>query len=409
MCFHVYVCACLCVCISCVESALFRKEQPTDQETGAVVLTDDGYDGQEIAVIVSDLMHRSDLIALSEICERLHIDRMGCLRVEAYIGSTLLNLNSALYVKHKVHDHDCDVQRGCVTTKTGLLQAKGRSIEKRIMSEFANLFEYIPNATEREHKFIVLDNAGPMQFQRFAYPTITSTAPVPDPDGNSVIVRMYRDRYEGAVVNVRSNDLPFSAKKDVLVWRGSARCHRNAAHFKNRSRNLFVQKYGNVADKRFDVGYAGADVRGVPHSQLRDHLSLTQQLQYKFIMVIDGVDVASDMEWAMASNSVPFMLSCKVQRWGLHSWLQPWKHYVPIDDDFSDLPTKLDWAISNPALAEEIANNGKDFIHEFDDKNRENRINAAVLVAYFNRVRIEESADDTQLVGDVPQNMTFNC
>merc|ERR1719277_765974 len=102
----------------------------------------------------------------------------------------------------------------------------------------------------------------------------------------------------------------------------------------------------------------------------------------------------------MASKSVPFMVPPVVQTWSLHSWLVPWKHFVPLERDFSDVSSKLDWAIANPEKAKRIALEGAEFMKEFDDMDREHRINAAVLAVYFDRVRIAKTKDETPVVDE---------
>jgi hypothetical protein len=52
----------------------------------------------------------------------------------------------------------------------------------------------------------------------------------------------------------------------------------------------------------------------------------------------------------------------KFHSWLCEPWLEPNVHYVEIKEDFSDLPDKLEWCLSNDNLCKEIAQNGRNFI-----------------------------------------------
>ncbi len=47
-----------------------------------------------------------------------------------------------------------------------------------------------------------------------------------------------------------------------------------------------------------------------------------------------------------------------------HDRLIPWKHYVPVSEDLSDLKSKYDWAESHPHKAKRIADAGTQFMRE---------------------------------------------
>ena len=45
-----------------------------------------------------------------------------------------------------------------------------------------------------------------------------------------------------------------------------------------------------------------------------------------------------------------------------HDRLKPWKHFVPVSPDLSDLKEKFDWAESNPNQAKKIADQATEFM-----------------------------------------------
>jgi hypothetical protein len=60
--------------------------------------------------------------------------------------------------------------------------------------------------------------------------------------------------------------------------------------------------------------------------------------------------------------------------------LEPYVHFIPINNDGSDLVEKYNWCINNLNKCEEIANNGKIYMEKYtrDDLFEE------VMVRFFN-------------------------
>merc|ERR1712061_906192 len=78
----------------------------------------------------------------------------------------------------------------------------------------------------------------------------------------------------------------------------------------------------------------------------------------------------------------------------LHSQLVPWKHYLPLADDFSDLQKVLDWAGDNPTAVARMAIEGQTYFHENLESDRQaEQVSAAVLAVYLDRVRVTYTAD----------------
>jgi len=363
-------------------------------------------------VALSLLRHtEKGLLPIQETCSMLGIDTMGCLRVEAYIGKTLLNQKDRLHLKHKVRQQGSGNPNGEVTSQHGLQSPifDETQCSRETFCKWGGLAEDFMSVTKSIFDMpFILDLFDQAHLTPFKYPTLVKSAPVPDPRGNHVISRLHRGRYEKNVELLPSSDIPFEQKSDTLVWRGGMTgIYRCPGQWHNGSRMLFVHKWSGKNDSRIDVGFCSCgNKKKSPHNNtcissplwLQDYMNETSLLKHKYIMVVEGNDVASSAEWVMASNSVPFMIPPVVQTWALHSWLQPWKHYVPLEPDFSDVSQKLDWAISNPKLAAQIAVEGASFMKEFQDKEREDRIYTAVLVTYFDRFKIEDTPEETSLL-----------
>jgi Glycosyl transferase family 90 len=45
--------------------------------------------------------------------------------------------------------------------------------------------------------------------------------------------------------------------------------------------------------------------------------------------------------------------------WAMEELLEPWVHYVPLNEDLSDVEEKMQWVLDNDESAKEIAHRGK--------------------------------------------------
>jgi Glycosyl transferase family 90 len=50
--------------------------------------------------------------------------------------------------------------------------------------------------------------------------------------------------------------------------------------------------------------------------------------------------------------------------WAMEELLEPWVHYVPLNEDLSDVEEKMQWVIDNDISAKEIARRGKLWISD---------------------------------------------
>lgn len=122
-------------------------------------------------------------------------------------------------------------------------------------------------------------------------------------------------------------------------------------------------------------------------------MSLWEHLDYKFIMALEGNDVASNLKWIMSSNSLAVMPKPTCETWFMEGKLQPNVHYVEIQEDFSDLEERLNYYINHPEEAEKIIKNANKYVQQFFDLERENLISIAVLHKYFQLTQKEKAKE----------------
>jgi len=112
-------------------------------------------------------------------------------------------------------------------------------------------------------------------------------------------------------------------------------------------------------------------------------LTIGEHLDYKFIMSLEGNDVASNLKWVMSSNSIAVTPRLTCETWFMEGTLRPNYHYIEVKEDFSDLEERLQYYIDHPEEAEAIIQHAHEFVDQFRDKERERLIALLVMKKYF--------------------------
>lgn len=201
-------------------------------------------------------------------------------------------------------------------------------------------------------------------------PSIVKSRPIHGDNRNSVLMKLDAVRHF-IFVNDRQK---FSQKKSKAIYRGKSKG--------NPLRMAMHRLYQN--HPMCDVG--DVDRHGVvPEEWRTQKLTLPQQMEFKFIMALEGNDVASNLKWVMSSNSVAVMPEPKYETWFMEGKLKPDYHYIRVKPDLSDLPERIQHYIDHPDEAEAIIRNAHKWVDQFRDKRREFLISWLVLYIYFTR------------------------
>ncbi|MBX2962818.1 MAG: lipopolysaccharide A protein [Cyclobacteriaceae bacterium] len=202
-------------------------------------------------------------------------------------------------------------------------------------------------------------------------PSITKSRPINGDNRNSVILKLEKSRHFMFV----KYDKPFIEKKNMLIWRGvTGSKTQNRKH-----RIMFMEMYFN--NPVCNLGKINDG--GGPDEWRRGKLTIDQHLEYKFILSLEGNDVASNLKWVMSSNSIAVMPKPKYETWFMEGTLQPDYHYIEIKDDYSDLEDKISYYINNTDKALQIIKNAHDYVNQFRIKKREDILSLLVLERYF--------------------------
>ena len=205
-------------------------------------------------------------------------------------------------------------------------------------------------------------------------------------DDYSVILNLNYKRHTCYIPVVKRFDIPFKKKLNKILWRGDS----TGSILNNYWRETLVNKYQNHPNQDIDIKYTNI----YDSIQKKDFefiaapfMSIQKQLNYKYIISIEGNDVASNLKWILYSNSVVLMPKPKCRSWFMEDKLIPWVHFVPLDDSFDDLEEKFKWCLENEDKCCEIAKMATDFMMNFMDTDNENMITKMVIEKYFEKVK----------------------
>ena len=197
-------------------------------------------------------------------------------------------------------------------------------------------------------------------------PSLLKSRPIGGDNANSVILKLNKVRHYIYVEDKKA----YTDKKDMLVFRGTT---------KQQHRVRFMQMYKD--HPMCNVGTFMADSND--NSLYAGWLPKKVQLDYKFILCLEGFDVSSNLKWVMSSNSIAVMPEPKYETWFMEGRLIPDYHYIQIRDDYSDLEERLKYFLSHPDEAMQIIKNANEYMSQFRDRKREDLISLMVLEKYF--------------------------
>ena len=196
-------------------------------------------------------------------------------------------------------------------------------------------------------------------------PSIVKSRPVADGNENSVLLNLDKLRHFQVHRDVRA----WSEKLPKAVWRGV---------LNNPMRTALVERHWESAFA--DVGHVGCVREGLAP---KSFLPPSEQLGYRYIISVEGNDVATNLKWIMASGSVCLMPKSRFETWFMEGRLQSGRHFIEVRDDFADLEEKIDLLESDPELAAEVVRNANRYIATFRDRAVERLVSLLVLQKYF--------------------------
>ena len=201
-------------------------------------------------------------------------------------------------------------------------------------------------------------------------PAICKSRPISENNQNAVLLNMDKVRH----FTFLKDKIKFSDKKDQAIFRGAV--------FQPRRIRFMERFFGNPLVDCADTQPPGKALHQEWHSDL---ITLYDHLKYKFVVCLEGNDVASNLKWVMSSNSCAIMPRPTFETWFMEGRLVPGVHYIEIREDYADLEEKIRYYSVHQDEAEEIARNANAWCAQFQNPERELLISLLVMQKYFEK------------------------
>ena len=199
-------------------------------------------------------------------------------------------------------------------------------------------------------------------------PSIVKSRPLTKDASNSTLLKMDKVRHFIFV----HDPLAWENKKPFAIFRGKAAGKP--------LRIEFMQRYfGSAICDCGDVSRPGT----VPAKWQTPKKTINEHLEYRYIMALEGFDVASNLKWIMSSNSIAVMPKPTCESWFMEGTLIPNHHYIEIQADFSDLEERLTYYNQHPEEAHRIIANAHAYVEQFRDTKREHLIALGTMDKYL--------------------------
>ena len=205
----------------------------------------------------------------------------------------------------------------------------------------------------------------------FNLPTIAKSRPIKEclDNPNTILVNLDKVRH----FMFFKDPIPFEKKSSQVIFRG-------AVHGKP-TRMLFIEKY--FGHPQFNIFDTSTNSIYPEEMRLHTETSIYDHLKFKYILSLEGNDVASNLKWIMNSNSIAVSPPLNYETWFMEGRLKPGKHFIEVKPDFSNILEQIAYYESHPEEARKIIENAHQHCRQFFDKKRERLIALMVMRKYF--------------------------
>jgi len=206
----------------------------------------------------------------------------------------------------------------------------------------------------------------------FSEPTFTKSRPISTNNHNNVLLPFDTSRHFKFYID----KLALESKKDTAIWRGAAyQPHRK----------LFLTQASQLPG--CDCQDTGRNSEQNFFRKSRAFLKPTDQLNHKFIFAIEGNELASNLKWIMASNSVAVMPKPSFEGWFAESMLIANQHFIEVKSDFSNISEVLEYFLTHPKECKEISDESTNYTASFQNMDRQYALARMVTEEYFSKFK----------------------
>lgn len=181
---------------------------------------------------------------------------------------------------------------------------------------------------------------------------------------------------------------PWEERKDTLFFRGST----TGGHY-NQMKDYTIAHRQRLVEfakgkPQMDIGFTAIIQCNNICDELQDRYGTVSRVEgmdnfrYKYLMSVDGNTFVSRLPRFMSAGSLIFRAGL-FGEW-FDEWIFPDRHFLQVKLDYSDLETKLRWALDHDKEARKIAEEGQRFAHT--------RLRNEDMSCYLYRLLLEYSA-----------------
>ncbi len=198
--------------------------------------------------------------------------------------------------------------------------------------------------------------------QHLLAPSICKSRLIWQGNENNILLKLDKDRHFGFV----KDTFKFEDKKPQAVWRGAA-FQQNRAEF---LRAYAGREFCDIADARASRLHRRAN-----------YLGKRAQMGFRYIIALEGNDVASNLKWAMFSNSLVIATEMRCETWFMEGRLRAGEHFVLCDNE--NLGDIVEHYNAHLNEARDIIECAHRYVAQFLDEKMEFYIGILVLAKYF--------------------------
>ncbi|ELK38424.1 KDEL motif-containing protein 1 [Myotis davidii] len=146
---------------------------------------------------------------------------------------------------------------------------------------------------------------------------------------------------------------PWESKNSTAVWRGrdSRKERLELVKLSRKHPELIDAAFTNFFFFKHDESLYGPIVK---------HISFFDFFKHKYQINVDGTVAAYRLPYLLVGDSV-VLKQDSIYYEHFYNELQPWRHYIPVKSNLSDLLEKLNWAKDHDEEAKKIAKTGQEF------------------------------------------------
>lgn len=162
---------------------------------------------------------------------------------------------------------------------------------------------------------------------------------------------------------------PWEQKNPKCFWRGASTggflTSSNWTSYPRCQLVILSSQFPQIIDARFaTLVQCTPETAAFIKSQglLSARVAQGDHLKYKYLIDVDGNACTFErLFWLLLSNSVTFKQNSSNIQW-YYEGLEPYRHYIPVKTDLSDLLHQIEWARQHDSEARAIADRAQEFV-----------------------------------------------